>query len=132
MKKIIISILLTICTSILKAQTTPEAVVKEYVRLLNDWLASPYDSQKKSKVENILQSGGEKCTMKDEIVEKFNSDAGVERMLRDSYLSLLSDKAKLNSVKVSVEILDIICCNRESVTAISRRTEYPLSFSLFY
>ena len=102
MKKILTIILLTICTFTLKAQNKPEDVVKEYVRLLNDWLASPYDSQKKSKVENILQSGGEKCTMKDEIVEKFNSDAGTGRMLRDSYLTLLSDKTKENRVKVEI------------------------------
>ena len=73
------------------AQQSPESVVRDYVRLLNDWLASPYDIQKKEKVYAILQNGKEKCTMKDEIVEKYNSDAGASRCIYDVYFAILRD-----------------------------------------
>ena len=88
--KIILTIIVSIFFAIsVSAQQSPESVVRDYVRLLNDWLASPYDIQKKEKVYAILQNGKEKCTMKDEIVEKYNSDAGASRCIYDVYLAIL-------------------------------------------
>lgn len=98
-----IILLLVICAfySPLFAQN-PESVVREYVRLLNDWLASPYDTQKKEKVLSLLQNGDEKCTMKDEIVEKYNSDAGISRCMNDTYLSILNGRNQQSTIHLGI------------------------------
>ncbi len=99
--KAIITVLLCIVTIQLKAQN-PEQVVREYISALNEWLASPLDTQKKEKVEAIMQSDGKKCTIQDEIIEKYNSDAGVSKVLSDTYLSILNSKIKKKGIKVEI------------------------------
>jgi len=47
---------------------TPESVVREYVRLMNDWSVSPYDTQKREQVASILKPFNKKCTFKDKVV----------------------------------------------------------------
>lgn len=114
-----IILLLVICAfyTPLCAQN-PESVVREYVRLLNDWLASPYDFDKREKLNDILTDRSGNCTMTDEIVERYNKDAGDEHCFRNAYLSILSDFTINRTIKV--EILGIRNIesqfNREIVT----------------
>ncbi len=99
-----------------------EQVVHNYVRYLNEWLASPYDTHKKELVETILQYGNEKCTMKDEIVEKYNKDAGVSKVLRDGYLSILSDLNRKR--QIHIEILDTKNVTDEELTIVTVVLKY--------
>ena len=101
--RILLTLILSLFAFWVSAQT-PENVVRNYVRVLNDWLASPYDYDKKEKVIRILSDPNGNCTMSDEIVEKFNSDAGKYRSSRDTYLSILSEKNRSNPIHV--EIID--------------------------
>ena len=69
--RILLTLILSLFAFWVSAQT-PENVVRNYVRVLNDWLASPYDYDKKEIVIRILSDPNGNCTMSDEIVEKFN------------------------------------------------------------
>lgn len=101
MKKTILLIITLFVTVQMKAQY-PQRVVQNYVQLLNDWLASPYDIQKKKKLTDILCDGSDICTMKDEIVELFNSDAGASRCSRETYLTIFSRLTTKNTVRVEI------------------------------
>ena len=115
MKKTLLSILAFFCVFVAEAQNKHETAVREYVRLLNDFLSSPYDTQKKKKLSSFLQSGGDVCTMNDEIVAQFNNDAGKERTTRDVYLSILSEKTKQKPIKV-----DILCIEEVSNKVVNK------------
>ena len=91
-------IFLVLCADCL-AQT-PEQTVRQYVSLLNEWLASPYSADKQKNVLNIL-NGGESA-MKDEIVENFNSDAGKKHTSPGNYLAIFYEKTTANRVKVEI------------------------------
>ena len=104
MKRIItISIILLLCADCL-AQS-PDQVVRNYVSLLNDWLASPYSSEKRKKVMETL-NGGESA-MKDEIVERFNSDAGVSHTSPGNYLAIIYEKTTASRVRVEIVSLKV-------------------------
>ena len=104
MKRILtISIILLLCTDCL-AQS-PDQVVRNYVSLLNDWLASPYSSEKRKKVMETL-NGGESA-MKDEIVERFNSDAGVSHTSPGNYLAIFYEKTTASRVRVEIVSLKV-------------------------
>ena len=104
MKKLLTLILLLFCVLQLFAQS-PEQVVRDYARLLNDWLASPYDAAKRDKVVALLQSDEATCTMKDEIVEIYNFDAGSSRCTANNYLSIFSSISKRNVVNININRL---------------------------
>lgn len=101
--RILLTLILSLFAFVVSAQTA-ENVVRNYVMILNDWLASPYDYAKKEKVISVLSDPNGNCTMSDEIVEKFNSDAGKFRSSRDTYLSILSEKNREKTIRV--EIID--------------------------
>ena len=116
MKRIItISIILLFCADCL-AQS-PDQVVRNYVSLLNDWLASPYSSEKRKKVMETL-NGGESA-MKDEIVERFNSDAGVRHTSPGNYLAIFYEKTTASRVKVEiVSIKEVVYDGEKYVVAV--------------
>ena len=107
---------------------TPEDVVQEYVRLLNDWLASPTAMQKREKVADILTPTQKKCLMKDEIVEKYNSDAGSMETNLNGYLTIFSEKAKQQ--KVSVEILNLSNTSTKNITIATAILKYSGGISI--
>ena len=96
---IILTILLAVLPLFALAQS-PEQVVRQYVSHLNDWLASPYSSEKRAKVLSIL-NGGESA-MKDKIVENYNSDAGKEYTSPGNYLAIFYEKTTVSRVKVEI------------------------------
>lgn len=99
--KAIITVLLCIVTIQLKAQN-PEQVVREYISALNEWLASPTDTEKQEIVESFfLQNADSACTMKDEIVEKYN-DAGSMRTNTNNYLSILRSKSSKRKITIQI------------------------------
>ena len=104
MKRILVLILMIVCVSKLSAQT-PESVVRNYVRVLNDWLASPYDMQKREQVASILKPANKKCTVKDEIVALYNADAGSMETDVNGYLVIFSEKTKRQTVHIEVQSL---------------------------
>ncbi|MDD6000819.1 MAG: tetratricopeptide repeat protein [Bacteroidales bacterium] len=102
--KVFITLLMCLLAFSTQAQT-PESVVQEYVKLLNEWLASPYDMQKKENVIAILKSSSKKGTMKDEIVEKYNT-AGSRETDVNGYLTIFSD-ITIKNQRIIVEIQNI-------------------------
>lgn len=87
----------------------PEQVVRHYISVLNEWLASPYDYDRRQNVVNILTDvhNGD-CTMTDEIVTKYNNNEGNYRCRRDTYLSILSEKTQKKQIRVQIlEIKDV-------------------------
>ncbi|MBP5367082.1 MAG: hypothetical protein J6Z01_01395, partial [Bacteroidales bacterium] len=78
----------------------PEDVVRNYISALNEWLASPYDFDKRQRVVNILTDINGDCSMSDEIVEKYGE--GKYRCLRDTYLRILSEKTKNRTIRVQI------------------------------
>ena len=99
--KVFITLLICLLAFSTQAQT-PESVVQEYVKLLNEWLASPTDTHKEDKVKAIMKSDSTICTIQDEIVEKYHSDAGVSKVLSATYLSILRSKKKKKGIKVEI------------------------------
>lgn len=65
--RILLTLILSLFAFWVSAQT-PENVVRNYVRVLNDWLASPYNMQKREQVASILKPFNKKCTFKDKVV----------------------------------------------------------------
>ena len=110
------------------AAQTPEKVVEEYVNLLNDWLASPTAMQKREKVVDILTPSQTKCLMKDEIVEKYNSDAGSMHTDINGYLTIFSEKALKQ--KVSVEILSLSNTSNQNITIATAVLKYSGGISI--
>jgi len=102
--KVILTLIFSIFFAIsVSAQQSPESIVREYVRLMNDWLASPYDMTKREKVVAILHPQNKKCTMKDEIVEKYNINAGTMQTDINGYLTIFSEKTKSQIIHVEIQ-----------------------------
>ncbi|MBQ9213112.1 MAG: hypothetical protein IJ150_04140, partial [Bacteroidales bacterium] len=127
MKKIFLIISFIIGALSADAQTS-DAVVREYVRLLNDWLANPYDTQKKEQIKNILKPLDKKCTMKDEIVEMYNSDAGTMETDVNGYLTIFSEKTKWQ--KVQIEIQSLKNSSNSGINIITAILKYSGGFEL--
>ena len=97
-------ILLFLCFCDCLAQS-PEQTVRQYVSLLNDWLASPYNAEKRNKVLSILNGG--QSAMKDEIVELYNADAGVRHTSPGNYLAIFYEQTTANRVNVEIVSLKV-------------------------
>lgn len=125
--KVLLTLIFCVFAMCVTAQT-PEKVVEEYVNLLNDWLASPTAMQKREKVAEILTPSQKKCLMKDEIVEKYNSDAGSMETNLNGYLTIFSEKAKQQ--KVSVEILSLSNTSNKDITIATAVLKYSGGISI--
>ncbi len=98
--KYLLTLVLCILTFVVKAQTTPEQVVENYVNLLNEWQRSPDNTEKRKKVLASLQTEGDGCGMKDEIVQNYNT--GTKHCLPNEYLTIFYDEGHRNHIKVEI------------------------------
>ena len=96
---------------------SPEQTVRQYVSLLNDWLASPYNAEKRNKVLSILNGG--QSAMKDEIVERYNADAGVRHTSPGNYLAIFYEQTTTSRVKVEiVSLKEVVYDGEKYVVAV--------------
>lgn len=124
-----ITLLIFLILPFVSVAQTSEQVVRKYVQFLNEWLESQYDASKKDSLIDILSGGdGGSCIMKDEIVEKYNSESGDDYCLRDTYLSILSEQNRIQ--KISVKIITIEVQPQYDKDIVKVQLEYSGGISL--
>lgn len=112
-KILVMTVLLSALPFIGFAQTAGEQLVQDYVRLLNAWLGDPFTDKQNQFCAIFLKESG----IKDEIVQKFNSEDVFVAVPPIKYLSIFTERNKQQRIKVELIGKPIVDIQRNEVVA---------------